>query len=76
MACVTAAEKLINLANASGGPDNITAIIIQVSDRATLEEATSARNTKSADDTNPSIRVSVQKPQTLPEGKYHTDKNK
>jgi len=71
-----AAEKLINLANASGGPDNITAIIIQVSDKATLEEVTSAQNTKSADDTDPSIRVNIQKPQTLPEGKYHTDKNK
>jgi serine/threonine protein phosphatase PrpC len=71
-----AAEKLINLANASGGPDNITAIIIQVSDKATLEEATSSQNTKSADDTNPSIRVKIQKPQTLPEGKYHTDQKK
>ena len=64
-----AAEKLINLANASGGPDNITAIIVQVSDKATLEEATAVN-----DDTNPSIRVKVPKPQTLPEGKYHTDK--
>jgi protein phosphatase len=71
-----AAEKLINLANASGGPDNITAIIIQVSDKATLEEATSAQNSKNADDTNPSIRVRVRKPQTLPEGKYHSGKKK
>jgi protein phosphatase len=70
-----AAEQLINMANASGGPDNITAIIIQVSDKATPEEAASSRNTKSSDDTDPSIKVNFQKPQTLPEGKYHVDKN-
>jgi serine/threonine protein phosphatase PrpC len=61
-----AAEQLIDQANASGGPDNITAVIIQISSR-----EPSADN---GDDTNPS-GLARPKPTTLPEGKYHTEKN-
>jgi serine/threonine protein phosphatase PrpC len=71
---LAAAEQLIELANASGGSDNITAIIIHVSDQAIPGERLIAPKATD-DDTNPSLKVNLQKPQTLPEGKYHTDKN-
>jgi serine/threonine protein phosphatase PrpC len=70
-----AAQQLIDMANASGGPDNITAIIIQVSDQDTPGPLYSTQQNKNLDDTNPSLRINRKKPQTLPEGKYHTDKN-
>lgn len=60
-----AAEQLINLANDSGGPDNITVVIIFV-----LDKEPPVNNN---DDTNPSI-FTRPKPTTLPEGKYHTEK--
>ncbi|RME74562.1 MAG: serine/threonine-protein phosphatase [Chloroflexi bacterium] len=61
-----AVQQLIDLANASGGPDNITAIIIHVTDKAPSAGT-------SLDDTDPSIEIPP-KPNTLPEGKYHVDK--
>lgn len=60
-----AAEQLIDLANASGGPDNITAVIIYVSDQEPPPDN---------DDTSPSITTKP-KPTTLPEGKYHVEHN-
>lgn len=69
-----AAETLINLANASGGPDNITAIIIQVVDGAEAGPQP-ATEENSTDDTEPSTKINLEKPKTLPEGKYHVDPN-
>lgn len=71
---LVAAEQLIEQANASGGTDNITAIIIHVSDQAIPGKKPISPKTVD-DDTNPSLKINLQKPQTLPEGKYHTDKN-
>lgn len=71
---LAAAEQLIEQANASGGTDNITAIIIHVSDQAVPRARVTPPQTAD-DDTNPSLKIDLQKPQTLPEGKYHTDKN-
>ncbi len=71
---LAAAEQLIEQANASGGTDNITAIIIHVSDQSIPGERLMTPKATD-DDTNPSLKVNLQKPQTLPEGKYHTDKN-
>lgn len=55
---LVAAKQLIDLANASGGPDNITAIIIQVSDQGpsavNYTEEISPVNVDSLDDTKPS----------------------
>ncbi len=70
-----AAKQLIDLANASGGPDNITAIIIQVSDREETGHGVSISPLEddNADDTKPSTKLSLEKPKTLPEGKYHVD---
>jgi protein phosphatase len=60
-----AAENLVDLANASGGADNITAILVQVVDQ--------PPPASDPDDTNPSLKkVAPAKPITLPEGKYHT----
>jgi len=64
-----AAEQLIKLANASGGPDNITAIIIQVTDQA-LNQASD-----NPDETKPSSKIDLDRPKTLPEGKYHVSSN-
>jgi protein phosphatase len=47
---IEAARQLIDFANASGGADNITAIIIQVSGEASLQKL-------SPDDTHPSLQV-------------------
>ena len=56
---LVAAKQLIDLANASGGPDNITAIIIQVSDQGpaavNYTEEISPVNVDSLDDTQPSL---------------------
>ncbi len=71
---LVAAEQLIEQANAAGGTDNITAIIIHVSDQAIPGNKLISPKTVD-DDTNPSLKINLQKPQTLPEGKYHTDKN-
>ena len=65
-----AAKQLIDLANEAGGPDNITAVIIQVTDQAPLEEPLVNQLSTTNDDTQPSILR--EKPDTLPEGKYHT----
>jgi protein phosphatase len=70
-----AAETLINLANASGGPDNITAIIIQVVDGAETGPQPASEERNSTDDTEPSTKINLEKPKTLPEGKYHVDPN-
>ena len=73
---LAAAQQLIAMANASGGPDNITAIIIYVSDNADPNMPTIANTNRATDDdTNPSLKIKLEKPQTLPEGKYNTDKN-
>ena len=75
----SAAKKLINQANESGGPDNITAIIIQVSDR---EEAPTREHSieqdapafmPSMDDTQPSLMPRHEKPTVLPEGENQPD---
>ncbi len=72
---LAAAEQLIKLANASGGPDNITAIIIQVSDQEQSGQELAAPENDNPDDTKPSTKISLAKPNTLPEGKYHVDSN-
>jgi serine/threonine protein phosphatase PrpC len=72
---LAAAEQLIKLANASGGPDNITAIIIQVSDQEQSDQELAAPEKDNPDDTKPSTKISLAKPDTLPEGKYHVDSN-
>lgn len=76
---LTAAKRLINMANDSGGPDNITTIIIQVSDQqeAPTAEYSIERETPtfsfSTDDTQPSLMPRHQKPTVLPEGKNQID---
>lgn len=69
---LAAAEQLINRANESGGPDNITAIIIQISDKEAKEpgygsEPQAPPKVSSLDDTKPSLAPRHQKPDTLPE---------
>jgi len=70
---VVAIEQLIDMANASGGPDNITAIIIQVSDKEPPDGGYEIQNQSpppvaSLEDTKPSlIEPKHQKPTTLPE---------
>lgn len=78
---LVAAEQLIDMANASGGPDNITAIIIHVSDQESpqailTQEKQPARKNTDITKTLPSIRPDYQKPATLPEGKYHINENR
>jgi protein phosphatase len=70
----SAAEQLVDMANRSGGPDNITTIIIQVSDQQLPEplvraQAQSPRpKAEPEDDTEPSlIPPRFQKPEKLPE---------
>jgi len=72
-----ATKQLIDLANQSGGPDNITAIIIHISDQEPPQEQETEQPRMAApdDDTEPSLQVAHEKPNTLPEGKYHTDKS-
>jgi protein phosphatase len=58
---VAAAKQLIDIANASGGPDNITAIIIQVSNEGPSKASVDL------DDTQPSLPVQRQDPASSPE---------
>lgn len=63
-------EQLVDLANASGGPDNITVIIVRVSDQAPPPEQytlTESACHPPCDDE----AVVRHKPDTLPEGKFH-----
>jgi protein phosphatase len=73
---LAAAEQLIARANASGGPDNITTIIIHVSDQEDPEPGLGSGE-KSAPkvdrDTEPLPPATPSKPTTLPEGKYYVD---
>ena len=65
---MVAAERLIDLANASGGPDNITAIIIKVSDEAPPTAGYGSQNQAPlAFDENTPV-PKHDKPSTLPEG--------
>lgn len=78
---LAAARQLINMANASGGSDNITAIIIQVSDQAPSQAIfpQDEAATRHRGDANNLYRPALsghQKPDTLPEGKYHIDKKR
>lgn len=74
---VAAAKELIDVANASGGSDNITAVIIQVSEQASAQfdasENSRTHPELPADDSH-LIAPRHQKPETLPEGKFHIDK--
>ncbi|MEW5959522.1 MAG: protein phosphatase 2C domain-containing protein [Chloroflexota bacterium] len=70
---LAATEQLIKLANASGGPDNITAIIIQVSNQEEAHHESATLDNDNPDDTKPSTKINLEKPKTLPEGKYHVD---
>lgn len=72
-----AVRQLIDMANESGGPDNITAIIVHISHKEPLEfEPTNTLqlDLPATEDTQPSPFVRRQKPNTLPEGKYYTNK--
>ncbi|MBN1993063.1 MAG: serine/threonine-protein phosphatase [Anaerolineae bacterium] len=74
-----AAKQLTHLANASGGPDNITTIIIKVRDTPPPEggyvaEMEAEAASTIAADTRPTPVVRL-KPTTLPEGKFYTDRN-
>jgi len=72
---LTAIEQLVDLANRTGGPDNITAIVIQISDQKAPSEGygspvKSPQATLDNDDTHPSLPVlqpKHKKPRTLPE---------
>jgi protein phosphatase len=70
---LAAAEQLIDMANQSGGPDNITTIIIQVSDKEPPETgytlpSRSPQPISELDDTQPSIIIPKHpKPTSLPE---------
>lgn len=57
-----AAQQLIDLANASGGPDNITAIVVGVSDQAVLPEEETPPEIRAPrlDDTHPVRPIKVQ----------------
>lgn len=74
---VEATKRLIDMANASGGSDNITAIIVRVTDEKPPDDqyVTKAGSTGEAatdlDDTKPSPTIR-HRPDTLPEGKFHT----
>jgi len=70
-----AAKTLIDMANAAGGPDNITAIIVRVSDEEPVEEEFTDELTQfppDASDTQP-LPLALNKPATLPEGRYFRD---
>jgi protein phosphatase len=73
-----AAKQLIDLANESGGADNITTIVIQISDREAPQagygsEGQVPQYTPSPDDTQPSMVPRHQRPSTLPEGESQAD---
>jgi len=70
-----AAKTLIDMANAAGGPDNITTIIVRVSNEEPVEEDfvdEIAQFPPDASDTQP-LPLALNKPDTLPEGKYFRD---
>jgi protein phosphatase len=75
-----AARQLIDMANASGGPDNITVIIVSVCDEEAIEDVAVTEEEAMAQfpplptDTQP-LPMARLKPTTLPEGKFYTDKN-
>ena len=73
----TAVQKLIRLANEAGGSDNITVIIIHISDKKFLPDEETVEveiTTPTPEDTQPSSTIVGQlKPNTLPEGKYYTE---
>jgi protein phosphatase len=72
-----ATKTLIDMANAAGGPDNITAIMVRVLDEEPPEEDLSdeiAQFPPDASDTQP-LPFARNKPATLPEGKYFRDNN-
>jgi hypothetical protein len=68
------------MANASGGPDNITVIIVSVCDEEAIEDVAVTEEEAMAQfpplptDTQP-LPMARLKPTTLPEGKFYTDKN-
>jgi protein phosphatase len=73
-----AAKQLIDLANESGGADNITTIVIQISDREAPQagygsEGQVPQYTPSPDDTQPSLVPRHERPSTLPEGEGQAD---
>lgn len=73
-----AANRLIDMANASGGPDNITAILIHVCEQAPAgqpisEDKQNAHQSHSTNHSHLSPLPRYEKPHTLPEGKYHVD---
>lgn len=74
----TAVKQLIDIANEAGGPDNITAIIVQITDKEPSEIEVSSKSHPSKvpmlEDTQPSPFIEQQRPNTLPEGKYYTNK--
>lgn len=72
----TAIETLVDLANRIGGPDNITAIVIKVSDKEAPEDGygsepqSPSASSVADDDTHPSlpaVNPRFNKPDTLPE---------
>lgn len=70
-----AAKTLVDMANAAGGPDNITTIIVRVSDEEPVTEELIDEITQfppDASDTQP-LPLALNKPTTLPEGKYFRD---
>lgn len=68
-----AAKQLIDSANQQGGPDNITAIIIQVSDQKPPEPEPGLKaRSVNPDDTQPSLVARHEKPSTLPEGNQNS----
>jgi protein phosphatase len=73
-----AAKQLIDLANESGGADNITAIIVQISNKEAPEagygsEGQVPQYTPSPEDTQPSMAPRHERPSTLPEGQGQKD---
>ena len=75
---LTAIEKMVELANQTGGPDNITAIVIQVADQEAENESYGSESQAPRefeipnpdDDTQPSmpaVQPKHKKPDTLPE---------
>ncbi|GAB4427179.1 MAG: hypothetical protein Kow0031_07130 [Anaerolineae bacterium] len=77
---LTTIQKLVSLANQTGGPDNITAIVIQVSDQEAPADAYGSQPqsplAEDKDDTKPSmpaVQPRHQKPDTLPESGLWVD---
>ncbi len=73
-------QKLVTLANQTGGPDNITAILIKVSDQAAPADAygsvPQSPPAENKDDTKPSmpaVQPRHKKPDTLPESSLWVD---